>query len=147
MNDVACVTISGDQVEAVTETVLGLYGAHAEALGATALAFLDGDDELAEVEHARRELRELEDVLADLGWPRPERLGPIELVGSPRLLRELMRAALVDAANGVVAAVSRYEAGRAELPALGQAVDAVPALYALFAGFEVDHASACERAG
>jgi hypothetical protein len=147
MNDVACVTIPGDQVEAVTETVLGLYGAHAEALGATALAFLDGDDELAEVEHAREELRELEDALADLGWPRPEQLGPVELVGSPRLLRELMRAALVDAANGVVAVVSRYEAGRAELPAVRHAVDAVPALYALFAGFEVGHVSACDRAG
>jgi hypothetical protein len=146
MNDVACVTIPGEQVEAVTETVLGLYGAHAEALGATALAFLDGDDELAEVEHARGELRELEDALADLGWPRPERFGPVELVGSPRLLRELMRAALLDAANGVVAAVSRYEAGRAELPALRRAVEAVPALHALFAGFEVDDTAACERA-
>jgi hypothetical protein len=145
MNDVACVTIPGDQVEAVTETVLGVYGAHAEALGATALAFLDGDDELAEVEHARGELRELEDALADLGWPRPERAGPVELVGSPRLLRELMRAALLDAATSVVAAVIQYEAGRAELPALRSAVDAVPALYALFEGFEVDHA-ACEPA-
>jgi hypothetical protein len=147
MDDVACVTIPGDQVEGVTETVLGLYGAHAEALGATALAYLDGDDELAEVEHARGELRALEDALADLGWPRPERQGRDELVGSPRLLRELMRAALVDAANGVVAAVARYEAGRAELPALRRAVDAVSARYALFAGFEVDHAAACEHAG
>jgi hypothetical protein len=147
MNDVACVTIPGDQVEAVTETVLGLYGAHAEALGATALAFLDGEDELAEVEHARGELRELEDALADLGWPRPERAGTVELVGSPRLLRELMRTALLDAANGVVAAISGYEAGRAELPALRSAVEAVPALYTLFERFEADHTTTCEPAG
>lgn len=146
MDDVTCVTIPGEQVEGVTETVLGLYGAHAEALGATALAFLDGSDELAELEHARGELRAIEDALADLGWPRPQRGGPVELVGSPRLLRELMRAALLDAANGVVAAVSRYEAGREELPALRRAVDAVPALYALFADFEAGYATVCERA-
>jgi hypothetical protein len=61
------------------------------------------------------------------------------------VLRELMRAALLDAANGVIAAASRYEAGCAELPALRHAVDAVPALYALFAAFEADHAI-CEGA-
>jgi hypothetical protein len=147
MNDVTCVTIPGDHVEGVTETVLGLYAAQAEALGATALAFLDGDDELGELEHARRELRAIEDALADLGWPRAGCAGPVELVGPPRLLRELVRAALLDAANGVVAVVSRYEAGREELPALRRAVEAVPALYDLFARFETDHVALCEQAG
>jgi hypothetical protein len=140
MKDVACVTIPGDQVEAVTRTVLAVYGAHAEALGATALAFLDGEDELAEVEHARSELRELEDALADLGWPRPDSAGPVELVGSPRLLRELTRDALLDAATRMVAAVTQYEAGHAELPVLRSAAGAVAVLYGLFEGFEIDHA-------
>jgi hypothetical protein len=147
MNDIACVTIPGDHVEGLTETVLGLYGAQAEALGATALAFLDGSDELAELEHARAELRAIEDALAELGWPEAPRAGPVELVGSPPLLRELIRAALLDAANGVVAVVSRYEAGREELPAVRRAVDAVPALYELFARFETDHVGLCGRAG
>jgi hypothetical protein len=146
MNDIACVTIPEDHVELVAETVLGLYGAHAEALGATALAFLDGSDELAELEHARGELRAIEDALTDLGWPRSASAGPVELVGPPRLLRELIRAALLDAANGVVAAISRYEAGREELPALQRAVEAVPALYDLFARFEADHVTLSSRA-
>jgi hypothetical protein len=147
MNDIAYVTIPGDHVDGVTATVLGLYGAHAEALGATALAFLEGGDELAEVEHARRELRAIEDALADLGWPGTGRPGSVELVGPPRLLRELIRAALVDAANGVAAVVSRYEAGEEELPALRRAVDAVPALYDVFARFEDEHVALCEQAG
>jgi hypothetical protein len=146
MNDFACVTIPGDHVDGVTETVLGLYGAHAELVGATALAFLEGGDELAELEHARGELHAIEGVLTDLGWPRPRPSGAVELVGPPRLLRELMRAAVLDAANGVVAAVSRYEAGREELPAVRHAVDAVAALFALFASFEADHAAACSGA-
>jgi hypothetical protein len=143
MEDVACVSIPGDHVEGVTETVLGLYGAHAEAVGATALAFVDGEDELAELEHARAQLHALEGALADLGWPRRVDGAAAELVGPPLLLRELVRTALVDRANGVVAAVARYEAGREELPALRRAVEAVPAMYALFARLEAGEAAAC----
>ena len=33
MNDVSCLTIPADHVAGVTETLLGLYGARAEALG------------------------------------------------------------------------------------------------------------------
>jgi hypothetical protein len=146
VSDVAYLTIPGEQVETVTSTVLGLYGARAEALGATALAFLDGGDELPELEHARAELRALEGALADLGWPRERCAGPAELVGPPILLREIVRAALLDAANGVVAVVSRYEAGREELPALRRAVVAVSSMYALFAGFEAGTAPACGEA-
>jgi len=136
--DVACLTIPGDHVAGVTETLLGLYGAHAEALGATALAFLDGSDELAELEHARCELRAIENALADVGWPRARGGGAVELVGPAQMLREVMRAALLDAADGVVEAVGRYEAGREELPAVRLAVEAVPALFAVFAGCEGD---------
>jgi hypothetical protein len=145
MDDIASVSIPGNHVDAVTETVLGLFGARAEALGATALAFVEGGDELAELEHARSELHAIEGALTDLGWPRRERGGPTEIVGPPMLVREIVRMALVDAANGVVAEVSGYEAGRAELPALRRAVDAVPAMYALFASFEADDAAHCAQ--
>jgi hypothetical protein len=138
VSDVAYLTIPGDHVEAVTSTVLGLYGARAEALAASAHAFVDGSDELVDLEHARGELRAVEDTLADLGWPDPTPGEPVELVGPPLLLREVMRAALLDAADGVVAAVSRYEAGGEELPSVRRAVEAVPALLDLFASFEGD---------
>ena len=145
MSDIAYLTIPGDHVEGVMETVLGLYGARAEALGAIALGFLDGSDEQVELEHARGELRAIDDALADLGWPRAEGGDPVELVGPRRLLREVMRAALLDAANGVVEAVSRYEAATEELPAVRLAVDAVPALFGLFASFEGAPSTAFER--
>ena len=138
MSDVAYLTIPGEQVEGVISTVLGLYGARAEALAASAQAFLEGSDELAELEHARRDLRATEDALADLGWPDAAPGEPAELVGPPLLLREVMRTALLDAADGVVEAVGRYEAGREELPAVRLAVEAVPALFAVFAGCEGD---------
>jgi hypothetical protein len=136
MREFACLTIPEDHVAGVTATLLGLYGAHAEALGATALAFLDGSDELAELEHARGELRAIENALADVGWPRGPGDGPVELAGPPRMLREVIRAALLDAADGVVETVGRYEAGREDLPAVRLAVEAVPALFEVFAGCE-----------
>jgi hypothetical protein len=147
MNDVCCLTIPGDHVARVTETLLGLYGAHAEALGATALAFLDGSDELAEVEHARGELRAIENALADIGWPRAPEGGDVELVGPAPMLREVVRAALLDAADGVVEQVGRYEAGREELAAVRLAVEAVPALFEVFAGCEGDRTASCGLGG
>jgi hypothetical protein len=136
VSDVAYLTIPQEQVEAVTSTILGLYGARAEALGASAQAFLEGADELVELEHARGELRAVEDALADLGWPDAPPGDAVELVGPPVLLREVMRTAVLDAADGVVEAVVRYEAGREELPAVRRAISAVPALFDLFATFE-----------
>jgi hypothetical protein len=138
MNDVCCLTIPADHVAGVTGTLLGLYGARAEALGATALAFLDGSDELVELERARGELRAIENALADVGWPRAPQGGAVELVGPAAMLREIVRAALLDAADGVVETVGRYEAGREELPAVRRAVAAVPALFEVFAGCEGD---------
>jgi hypothetical protein len=61
------------------------------------------------------------------------------------VLRELMRAALSDAANGVAQAVARYEAGGGELPELRRAVDAVPAMFGLFASFEDDGSPPCQQ--
>ena len=142
MNDVAYLTIPAEQVETVTSTVLGLYGARAEALASSAQGFLEGADDAVELEHARAELRAVEDALADLGWPDPPPAATVELVGPPMLLREAARTALLDAADVVVETVSRYEAGGEELPAVRRAVEAVPALFDLFASFERDGALA-----
>jgi hypothetical protein len=138
VSDVAYLTIPGEQVETVTATVLGLYGARAEALAASAQGFLEGSDELVEVEHARDELRAIENALADLGWPDATHAEPVELVGPSHLLREVTRTALLDAADVVVETVCRYEAGGEELPAVRLAAEAVPALFGLFAAFEDD---------
>ena len=144
-DDAAYLTIPADHVDGVTETLLGLYATYAGELGATARAVLDGSDGRAELEQARAELHAIEAALADLGWPGPGRPGAVELVGPARLLREIAHAALLDAARGVVTAVARYEAGSDELPAVRRAVDAVPALFAVFAGHEAGAWPACDR--
>ena len=72
-----------------------------------------------------------------------EACGAVELVGPPAMLREVLRAALLDAADGVVEVVGRYEAGMEELPAVRLAVEAVPALFEVFAGSEGDQPAAC----
>jgi hypothetical protein len=145
MDDVACLTIPGDVVEGVAATVLGLYAARAEELGASVSAFLEGREQVAELEHARGELRAMEDALSDLGWPHVGCAGMIELVGRPRVLCELMRDALSHAANGVAQAVAHYEAGGTELPELRRAVEAVPAMFGLFASFEDDGSPPYQR--
>jgi hypothetical protein len=147
VSDVAYLTIPGEQVEGVTSTILGLYGARAEALAASAQGFLEGDDDLVELEHARDELRAIEDALSDLGWPDATPDDPVELVGPAMLLREVTRTALLDAADVVVEVVSRYEAGAEELPAVRRAVRAVPALFELFARFEREAVPALDSEG
>jgi hypothetical protein len=147
VSDVAYLTIPCEQVETVTATVLGLYGARAEALAASAQGLLEGGDELVDVEHTRVDLRAVEDALTDLGWPDPPTGEPVELDGPPRLLREVMRTALLDAADVVVETVCRYEAGGEELPAVRRAVDAIPALFDLFATFEADLVPTVEQEG
>jgi hypothetical protein len=135
MNDVAYLTIADDHVECVTQTVLGLYAVQAAALGASASAVVDGSEDVAGLQHARQELRALDDAHADLGcWHAAG--ATAELVGAPAVLREVMRAALSHSANAVVEMVARYEAGREELPAVRRAVETVPALFALFESFE-----------
>jgi hypothetical protein len=147
VSDVAYLTIPAEQVEGVTSTVLGLYGARAEALAASAQGFLEGGDDLAELEHARDELRAIEDALSDLGWPDGAPGDPVELVGPTMLLREVTRTALLDAADTVVEVVSRYEAGTEELPTVHRATEAVPALFELFARFEYSCAPALSSEG
>jgi hypothetical protein len=147
MSDVAYLTIPGEQAATVTSTLLGLYGARAEALAVSAQGFLEGVEDLVELEHARDELRTVEDALADLGWPDAPPDDPVDVVGPAMLLREVARSALLDAADAVVEVVSRYEAGAEELPAVRRAVEAVPALFDLFASFEGGLVATVEREG
>jgi hypothetical protein len=144
VDDVAYVTIPPEHVEQVTLTLLGAYSARAEALGASALAVLDGAEDAAELEHARRELQVVEDALTDLGWPDAPPGGAVEIVGPSLLLRDVVRTALVDASDGVVEALRRYEAARDELPPVRRAVEAVSALFELFASFEAGRAPALD---
>jgi hypothetical protein len=116
-----------------------------QEFGAAVSAFLEGREQVAELDHARAELRAMEDALSDLRWPRVGCEGTVELVGRPWVLREVMRAALSDAANGVAQAVGRYEAGGAELTELSRAVEAVPAMFGLFARFEDDGSPPCQQ--
>ena len=69
----------------------------------------------------------------------------VELVGSPSVLREVMRAALSHSASAVVETVTRYEAGREELVAVRRAVETIVALFALFASFEPTVSSRTEQ--
>jgi hypothetical protein len=142
MNDISHLPIPTEQLEAVTKTVLALYGARAESLGAVVLAVVDLGEDRAEIEHTRSELRAMEDALIDLGWPNQIPDGATEIVGPPRVLREVARMALLDSADRIVEAARRYETGSEELGALRRAVDAVPALFGLFATVEAD----CGRA-
>jgi hypothetical protein len=96
---------------------------------------VDGTEDLADLEHARQDLRALDDALADLGyWHAVD--ATVELVASPAVLREVIRAALSHSANVVAEIVTRYEAGREELPAVRRADETVPALFGLFGSFE-----------
>jgi hypothetical protein len=136
VSDVAYLTIPPEQVEAVTKTVLGLYGARAEALGAVALAVDDISEDRLDVEHARGELRTIEDALFDLGWPDRPSDGPIEIVGRPTVLREVARMSLLDSTDAVVEALLRYDDGTEDLVAVQRAVEAVVSLLHLFATAE-----------
>jgi hypothetical protein len=136
VSDVAYLTIPAKQVEAVTKTVLGLYGARAEALGAVALAAEDISDDRLDIEHARRELRAIEDALFDLGWPDGPSDGPVEIVGRPTVLREVARMSLLDSTDAVAEALLHYDCGTEGLVAVQRAVEAVVSLLDVFATAE-----------
>jgi hypothetical protein len=137
MQEIVELEIPGAQASLVIESLLGLYGAHAEALGAALPEYLQGTFALHELEALRGELHAIEEALAGLGWPRGrERPAPLVLAGAESLVREVVRDGLTEAADLVGDVARAYEAGREELDSLRRAVAAVPALFALFATFE-----------
>jgi hypothetical protein len=137
MEDMVEVEVPGAHAALVIETLLGLYGAHAEALGAALPEYLQGVFALHELEDLRREVHAIEDALAGLGWPcGREQPVPLVLAGAESLVREVVRNCLSEAADLLGDVARAYEAGREELDALRRAVEAVPALFALFATFE-----------
>jgi hypothetical protein len=136
VSDVTHLTIPAEQVEGVTSTVLGLYGARAETLAGVLLEVVDPVEDRVEVEEAWRELRAMENALFDLGWPDRPPDRPVEIIAEPRLLRDVARAALLDSADRVVEEVRRYEAGSDHLISVRHAVESVPALLELFVAAE-----------
>jgi hypothetical protein len=137
MEEMVEVEVPGAYVSLVIETLLGLYGAHAEALGAALPEYLQGTFALHELKDLRRELHAIEDALVGLGWPcGREQPAPLVLAGAESLVREVVRNSLSEAADLVGDVARAYEAGREELDALRRSVEALPALFALFATFE-----------
>ena len=130
------VRVEPPEVEGMVRTLLTVYAAKAEALGHAAAAYADGRDALAAVEDARRELAAAGDALDALGWSLGPRLEAGELAGETRLVREVLYAALLDAAEEVGEACARYEAADLDMAALRAVVDRLGGRLALFAAHE-----------
>jgi hypothetical protein len=132
--------IPAAQAAVVLEALVTTYAVKADSLAAAAGAYQDARESLAVVNDARRELAEAEDALEALGWRGPPG-GDLELVGPAGLVREVLYAALLGAAETVGERCREYEAGRAEAQVLASAVEDVGVLHALFAGIEAEEAT------
>jgi hypothetical protein len=130
------VRVEPPEVEGMVKTLLTVYAAKAEALAHAAIAYADGREPPAALEEARRELAAAADALDALGWTLGPRLEAGELAGETGLVREVLYAALLDAAEEVGEACLRYEAAEIDLAALRGAVDRLGGRLALFAAHE-----------
>jgi hypothetical protein len=140
MASTVTVTVPSEQGEAVLETLLNLYQTQAEALHVATLAYLDDRDSLVRVLDARDELAEIEALIELVGWKFGGRAEPLELVGSPALVREAVHAMLVDAAEGFARGVDRYERGETGLGQLRAQAHAAATVLGLFIRLEDPHA-------
>jgi hypothetical protein len=110
----------------VLEALLTTYAVKADALATAA-----GNQPLAVVHDARRELAEAEDALDAAGWA----VAP-ELSGAAGLVREVLYGALLAAVEACGERCREYEAGRVGREELARAVEDVAVLHGLFAGVE-----------
>lgn len=120
----------------VMDVLVSTFAAKAGSLAAVATAYQEGSVQLAEVSDARRELMEAEDALDALEWRLGEHVEILELRGPEGLVREILYASLIRAAEGAVEACEAYEYGNADRDALAAAVAALGALHELFAAGE-----------
>ena len=130
------VSVEPPEVEGMVKTLLTVYAAKAEALADTVGAHLEGRERLDAIRDAQRELAETGDALDTLGWALGARLEPGELAGPAGLVREVLYAALLDAAEGTGEACVAYEAAETDLAAVREAVARLDARLALFAAHE-----------
>jgi hypothetical protein len=136
MASTVTVTVPPDQGDAVLDTLLNLYQTQAEALHVATLAYLDDRDSLAPVLDCRDELAEMEALIELTGWRFGARSEALELVGPPALVREVVFATLVQAAERFAVDVDRYESGEITLGELLAHEDASKTLFHLFLRFE-----------
>ena len=131
------IRVPAAQAAAVLEALVTTYAVKADSLAAAAGAYPDAPrDPFVLIQDARRELAEVEDALDAVGWP-PGPLGAeLDLTGPAGLVREVLYAALLGAADAVGERCREYESARTDRAGLAAAVDDVAVLHRLFAAFE-----------
>jgi hypothetical protein len=136
MPRIIAVRVEPPEVEGMVKTLLAVYAAKAEALAHAVGERLDGREGLEAVRDAQGDLGETADALDTLGWSLGARLEAAELAGPPGLVREVLYAALLDAAEGTGEACVAYEAAETDLEGVREAVARLTARLALFAAHE-----------
>ena len=109
MTSTLAVTLPARQRDVVFATVLDRYAAHAQALAESAARCADGRGSLEALAVAREDLAEVDALLDLLGWEPAVEDAPVELVGPPALVRDVVRSAVVVAARRLAREVERYE--------------------------------------
>jgi hypothetical protein len=136
MPRIIAVRVEPPEVEGMVKKLLAVYAAKAEALAHAVGDHLDGREDLEAVRDAQRGLGETADALDTVGWALGARLEPAELAGPPGLVREVLYAALLDAAEGTGEACVAYEAAETGLEGIRAAVARLTARLELFAAHE-----------
>lgn len=136
MASTVTVTVPAPHGDAVVAALLALYRAETEALSAATSALLDDRGSPLPVLEHRGELAELDGMLELVDWRFGPRDEPLELVGPPRLVREVVRASVIRAAEALARDVERYERGKLELAELRSSFCATSALFRAFAELE-----------
>jgi hypothetical protein len=130
------IRVRGAQAPVVLDALVTTYAVKADALAAAAGAYQHTREPLTAVNDARRELAEAEDALEAVGWRSTPAGGDLELAGPAGLVREVLYAALLGAAEAVGERCREYEAARADAAVLAAAVADVAVLHRLFATLE-----------
>jgi hypothetical protein len=136
MPRIIAVRVEPPEVEGMVKTLLTVYAARAEALAEAAGSYLEGREGRDAIREAQRELADTADALDTLGWTLGARMEPAELAGPPGLVREVLYAALLDAAEGTGEACVAYEAAETGLEGIREAVARLTARLELFASHE-----------
>jgi len=137
MPRITAVRVEPPEVEGMVKTLLAVYAAKAEALAHAVGAHLEGREGLEALNDAQRELAETAGALDTLGWEAGRRVEPAELAGPTGLVREVLYAALLDAAEGTGEACAAYEAAETGLEGLRGSVERLTARLRLFEAHEV----------
>ena len=135
MPDHAHVSVRAEHAPAVTEALLSLYGARADALAEAA-----GRTDAARLQEARAALMDADAALDAFGWNRGPRLDAAELEGPPALVGEVLGIAAADAAELLDGSLEAYGRGEASLAGLAEARARLDAVLELFAAHEREHA-------